>query len=129
MSRDCRVGQVGVQAAAAELLRAGWEVAVPLVDTGHDLIAYEGDTAHIRIQVKSHTGFRKQKLVRVQRIKNSQRMPYEPEMLEAVAVCNVRTLDVKFVPMKSLNGKSCVSFSSPLLVDAEGLRDSMASLD
>ena len=128
MSRDARVGQVGVQAAAAELLRAGWEVAVPLVDTGHDLLAYDSNAYHCRIQVKSYTGKRKQNLVRLQRTKNRTSVPYEPGEFEVVAVCNTDTLQVQFVQMKSLNTKTSISFSSPHLVDAEGLRVSLLSL-
>lgn len=129
MSRDSRAGQIGVQIAAAALLRHGWEVAVPLVDTGHDLIAYEGSEGHMRVQVKSHSGTTKQKLVRLQRTQNNIRTGYPEGMVDAVAVCNIAIGAVAFAPMRSLAGKTCVSFSSPFLVDAKDLRSAMEVID
>lgn len=130
MRDEMWVGQIGVQLAAAELLREGWEVAVPLVDTGHDLVAYEGSDRHIRVQVKSSSGDTKQKVFRVQRQgKGGGKRLYEDDVVDAVAVCNLSIGEVSFVPMKSLNGKSSIAFSSPLLVGVKDLRSAMDGLD
>lgn len=129
MSRACLTGQIGVQLAAAALLQEGWEVAVPLVDMGHDLIAYDGPKGHMRVQVKSHSGSTKQKLVRLQRTQNNMKTVYEDGMVDAVAVCNIAIGDVVFAPMRSLAGKTSVAFSSPLLVAARDLRSAMEELD
>ena len=56
------IGKAGEMLVAAELMRRGVEVAVPVVDIGVDLLAYRLDGAHgvptrlVPIQVKAYSG-------------------------------------------------------------------------
>jgi len=122
-----RIGQVGVYLTVAALLRNGYEVAEPLLDSGHDLVAYEG-RRFWRVQVQSHNGKRKQDIVRLQRRAHN-RGRYCPETADAIAVCDIETGLVRFAPIQAVSGRSSISLSSPLLMPPEVLRDSLEALD
>ena len=122
-----RIGQVGVYMTVATLLRTGYQVAEPLLDTGHDLVAYEG-RKFWRVQVKSHRGKRKHDLVRLQRGKDKSGR-YCMETADAIAVCDIESGLVRFAPIQAVTGRSAISINSPLLVPPEVLRDSLEALD
>jgi len=50
-----RIGAVGVQRVSAKLLEHGFQVSLPVYDSGYDLVSDWGGKLH-RIQVKSTTG-------------------------------------------------------------------------
>ena len=82
------VGEIGVAIAVERLLRAGFLVAVPIVDDGYDLLAFSGRRCW-RLQVKAtgstgKNGYR----VRIGRGK-SKRKRYCPKHVDAIIAVHI----------------------------------------
>lgn len=114
------VGQTGVHMAVVELLKNGYGVATPTVDTGHDLIAYE-DGAYWRIQVKAY-GKRKVNVIHIKRGSKCDKK-YCKDTVDAIALCSLVTGDVKFASVDCVAGKHAVSPESPCFCSAADLRN------
>lgn len=106
----------------AELMRHGFEVAVPVNDTGFDLLAYEG-AQYWRVQVKATST--KNKLVRTRRAKTSdggQRL-YDKTVIDAFAFICLDSGDVQVASVSDLKGKTGITLTSQFLTTTENLRN------
>jgi hypothetical protein len=117
-----QIGQVGVFLVMADLIRHGFEVAVPVNDMGFDLLVSEGSD-YWRLQVKSHNN-PKQNLVRTRRslIRGKQRS-YDKQVIDAFAFICLRTGDVQVASVGALKGKTGISITSEILEPTEALRN------
>lgn len=96
--------------AAEALLRSGFQVMVPLVDTGFDLLATK-DGTNWRIQVKSTSSDGKNRSrVRIRRgAANNQ--TYTSEHCDAVVAVHTTKRLVVCMTLKQLNGRAWINFS------------------
>jgi hypothetical protein len=103
------ISQIGVAMAVERLLRAGFYVAVPIVDDGYDLLACDARRCW-RIQVKaSSSRGRNKSRIRIGRgSAKSQR--YDPRHVDAFVLCNIRTGVVLCVPVAATNGGRWMSW-------------------
>lgn len=115
------VAEIGVAIAVEGLLRAGFLVAVPIVDDGYDLLAFSGRRCW-RIQVKATGARNKNKgRVRIRRGQNK-RSSYCPVHVDAFVAVQVETRVCVCVPVSECRTSHWISFSryadgdfSPLL--------------
>ena len=115
-------GQIGVVLVMADLIRNGFEVAVPIIDTGFDLIAYEG-SQYWRVQVKSHHK-PKQNLVRTRRSATGEgQRIYDKSVIDAFAFVCLESGDVLVASVNDLRGKTGITLTSSFLTNTETLRD------
>lgn len=83
------VGEIGVAIAVERLLRAGFLVAVPIVDDGYDLLAFSGRRCW-RIQVKATAGEgRNSTRVRIGRGRAKTKR-YCPKHVDAIVAVHIR---------------------------------------
>lgn len=97
--------------AVEQLLRAGFHVAVPIVDDGYDLLAFDSRRCW-RIQVKaSASKGRNRSRIRIRR-GCGKRSSYDPRHVDAFILVNVRTTAVLCIPVASTAGRSAICWSS-----------------
>ena len=103
------VCEIGIAIAVERLLRAGFAVAVPLIDDGYDLLAFDA-RRYWRIQVKatSQNG-RGGNRVRIRCGKNK-RGSYCPTHVDAFVGVHVARRKVVCVPSSECGGKSHLYF-------------------
>ena len=103
------VCEIGIAIAVERLLRAGFAVAVPLIDDGYDLLAFDA-RRYWRIQVKatSQEG-REGHRVRIRCGKNK-RGSYCPAHVDAFVGVHVTRRKVVCVPSSDCDGKSHLYF-------------------
>lgn len=103
------ISEIGVAMAVERLLRAGFHVAVPIVDDGYDLLAFDV-RRYWRIQVKASSSRGKnQSRIRIQRGSDKQHV-YDPRHVDAFVLVNTRTNVVMCVPVSETNGRRWVSW-------------------
>lgn len=107
------ISEIGVSMAVERLLRAGFQVAVPIVDDGYDLLAFSG-RRFWRIQVKAtaiSTCKRNRSRIRIGRGKRRTGR-YTAADVDAFVVVNIATNVVMCVPIADAIGKSHLNWSS-----------------
>ena len=103
------IGEIGVAIAVQRLLLAGYSVAVPLVDHGYDLLAFEERGRSWRIQVKATAGTRNRVNIRCGR-KSLKR--YTPNDIDAIVAVHVLRGDALCVPVAGIAGRSNIGFAT-----------------
>lgn len=98
--------------AVERLLRAGFFVAVPIVDAGYDLLAFDSDRFW-RLQVKASASRRSAKCCSRIRITRGRkrRMRYSSDDVHAIVACNLRTNQVLCVPVAATGGRRWLNWS------------------
>ena len=97
--------------AVERLLRAGFHVAVPIVDDGYDLLAFDNRRCW-RIQVKaSSSRGRNKSRIRIRRGSRRQ-AAYDPRHVDAFILVNIRTNAVLCIPVASASGRLYACWSS-----------------
>lgn len=113
-SLDGRViGEIGVAIAVERLLRAGYHVAIPIVDDGYDLIAFD-KRRHWRIQVKasaSRADRRNSHRIRITHGRGM-RSRYSADHVDAFIAVNLRTRAVMCVPVSATEGRCYLNWSA-----------------
>ena len=106
------VAEIGISLAVEGLLRAGFRVAVPIVDEGHDLIAYK-QSRYWRIQVKAtdNRNPRNGCRVPIRRGKN-RRSHYGYDTVDAFIAVHIGTGQLLCVPFERAVGWSALYFRS-----------------
>lgn len=115
------VGEIGVAIAVERLLRAGFLVAVPIVDDGYDLLAFSGRRCW-RIQVKATGGTRENGTrVRIGRGRSKNKR-YCPKHVDAIVAVHIRSRVCVCASVASCGSAAWLNFSqhkdgdfSPLL--------------
>lgn len=105
--------QIGISLAIEALLRVGFNVAVPVVDVGYDLLALGGDGACWRVQVKasrSNSATRARSRIRITRGRHRDKR-YSPQHVDAFLVVNLRTRAVSCVPVAACVGKQYLQWA------------------
>ena len=106
------ISEIGVAVAVERLLRAGFQVAVPIVDQGYDLLAFS-ERRCWRIQVKA-TAARgsgtSRRRIRIGRGADGKKL-YSPDQIDAFIVVNVRTSAVMCVPLSRCIGRRWLNWS------------------
>jgi len=106
------IAEIGVAIAVERLLRAGFGVAVPIVDDGYDLLAFAG-RRYWRIQVKASECRSRRNGSRIRITRGGQRkchQRYCPESVDAFIAVNTRTHDVMCVPVAATNGRAWLTW-------------------
>lgn len=103
------IGEIGVAMAVEQLLRAGYAVAIPIVDEGYDLIAFDG-RRYWRVQVKAtastgKNGYR----VRIGRGRDK-RQAYCPKHIDAFVAVHIKRNLVMCVPAVIAVRRAWISF-------------------
>lgn len=98
------IGEIGVAMAVERLLRAGYLVAIPIVDDGYDLLAFD-DRRCWRLQVKATASDKSDRSrIRITRgIRRASR--YEAGRVDAFILVNVRTNVVACIPVAATKGR------------------------
>jgi hypothetical protein len=101
-----------VAVAVERLLKAGFQVAIPLVDEGYDLLAFS-DRMFWRIQVKATAGRGSKDCRRRIRIGRGAdgRQLYSPDQIDAFIAVNVSTSAVMCVPLSQCAGRRFLNWS------------------
>lgn len=110
---DSRViGEIGVAIAVERLLRAGYHVAIPIVDDGYDLLAFDR-RRYWRIQVKASASSspRERNRIRIQRGRRRS-TDYHPSEVDAFLAVNIRTGVVLCVPVSATKGRRHLNWSA-----------------
>lgn len=97
--------------AVERLLRSGYQVALPIIDDGYDILALDGRRCW-RIQVKataSTTG-RNRSRVRISRGGRKQ-LRYDASQVDAFVIANISTGVLLCVPFRKAAGRSWINFS------------------
>jgi hypothetical protein len=104
------IGEIGVAMAVEQLLRAGYAVAIPIVDEGYDLIAFDG-RRYWRVQVKA-TGSngRNRGSIRLG-CGRDKRGAYCPTQVDAFVAVQIRTKVAMCVPVAAVAGRTSIAFS------------------
>lgn len=97
--------EIGIAMAVERLLRDGFAVAVPLVDDGYDLLAFDQRRCW-RLQVKASAsrGTNRYRIA-IGRGKN-RTLRYSPRHVDAIVCVNVRTREMLCVPVSRVRGRS-----------------------
>lgn len=105
------ISEIGVAMAVERLLRAGFRVAVPIVDEGYDLLAFDS-RRYWRIQVKASQSKGKWSRTRI-RIScgRSRKVRYCPTKVDAFVVVHTEKRIVMCVPVSATNGRRCLPWS------------------
>ncbi len=106
------IAEIGVALAVERLLRAGFGVAVPIVDDGYDLLAFSG-RRYWRIQVKASECRSKRHAsgIRItQSGKYGHRRRYSRREVDAFVAVNTQTKVVMCVPVADANGRPWLSW-------------------
>ena len=108
---DSATGQVGLLMVVEALLRAGFNVAVPVFDVGYDLIAIR-DAKVWRLQVKAtaRSGVAKSNRVRARRGKGK-KSDYTDQHCDALIAVHVVRRRIVCLTLKQLNGRAWISFT------------------
>ena len=102
--------EIGVSVAVEHLLRAGYQVAIPIIDDGYDLLAFDG-RKYWRIQVKATARSGKnQSRIRTSRGRGK-RGRYTADEVDAFVVVHVVTGVVMCVPFRDAKGRAWINFS------------------
>jgi hypothetical protein len=105
------VSEIGVAVAVERLLRAGFYVAVPLVDDGYDLLAFDS-RRYWRIQVKASSSRGKNRSrIRIAR-GYTKSAHYDPKHVDAFILVNIRTNVVLCVPVAATGKRRFVCWST-----------------
>jgi hypothetical protein len=108
--QELAVGQVGLLMVAQALLRCGFQVAVPVVDTGYDLLALKKGRVW-RLQVKS-TARKSGGGGRVRARRGARNhLSYTAEHCDAIVAVHVAKGLIKCMTLKQLNGRTWMNFS------------------
>lgn len=103
--------EIGVAMAVERLLRNGYSVAIPIVDDGYDLLAFDG-RRHWRIQVKATAACgQNRSRIRIGRGRKKTAF-YCPKHVDAFIAVNIRTQIVMCVPVAKAVGRSWLNFSA-----------------
>jgi hypothetical protein len=110
-SRDGRfVCEIGVSMAVERLLRSGYQVAMPIIDDGYDLLAIDGRRIW-RIQVKAtSTSGPNRRRIRIRRGRYHAGH-YGPEHIDAFIAVHTETGEVMCVPVQEVQGRSWINFT------------------
>ena len=103
--------EIGMSMAVERLLRSGYQVAMPIIDDGYDLLATLGRRCW-RLQVKATactTGKNKTR-VRIMR-GNGKRLRYSPGQVDAFVIANISTGIVLCVPFAKVATRSWINYS------------------
>ena len=115
-------GQIGVLTVAADLMRHGFEVSVPVTDMGFDLLSSDG-SKYWRLQVKSY--FEPQRnLVRTRRTTTKgTKATYDKSVIDAFAFICLKTGDVQVASIGDLEGRTGITTTSEFLYPTQQLRN------
>lgn len=106
------IAEIGVALAVERLLRAGFDVAVPLVDDGYDLLAFSG-RRYWRIQVKASESRSRNNRSRIRITRGSRKGPhqrYSHRSVDAFIAVNTRTNVVMCVPVAATKGRAWLTW-------------------
>lgn len=105
------ISQIGLAMAVDRLLRAGFHVAVPIVDDGYDLLAFD-KRRYWRIQVKASQTQRGRNSLRIRfSCGRSRKQTYSPIHVDAfIAVHTLRNI-VACVPVAATVGRPWLNWS------------------
>lgn len=103
------IAEIGVAMAVERLLRAGFHVAIPIVDDGYDLLAFDA-RRYWRIQVKATAAQGKWSRTRV-RIISADYGRYNPKHVDAFIAVNTTKHIVMCVPVSATNGRRWLNWS------------------
>lgn len=102
--------EIGIAMAVESLLRAGFAVAVPLVDDGYDLIAFS-NRRYWRLQVKASAA-RGKNGSRIRIVRGRRKVErYCSRHVDAFVCVNTRTRAVLCVPVASTDSRAWVNWS------------------
>jgi hypothetical protein len=106
---DRAIGQIGLLMAAQELMKAGYQVAVPLVDVGYDLVAMK-DCRLWRIQVKAtaRTGSKSNRVKARRGVSKTD--SYTAEHCDAIVAVHIRRNAIVCMTLEQLKGRVWISF-------------------
>lgn len=106
------IGEIGVAIAVERLLRAGFHVAIPIVDDGYDLLAFDG-RQHWRLQVKASASRQSRHNARRIRIMHGRKSTayYHEDHVDAFVAVNLRTNAVMWVPVSATKGRRYLNWS------------------
>lgn len=105
------IGEIGVAMAVEHLLRAGFSVAIPVVDEGYDLLAFCGRRCW-RIQVKAtNVSTDKGDRVRLSKGRNK-RLRYTSSEVDAIVAVHVGKRSAICVPFRQCRHRSWMYFQS-----------------
>jgi hypothetical protein len=106
------ISEIGVAMAVERLLRAGFHVAVPLVDDGYDLLAFDA-RRYWRLQVKASSSRKQSSNHRRIRITQGRRRRarYQAKHVDAFIACNLRTNVVMCIPVSATAGRAWLNWS------------------
>lgn len=104
------VGEIGVAMAVERLLRDGYSVAIPIVDEGYDLLAFDR-RRYWRVQVKATRSEGKNRTrIRIGRGRNK-RASYCPKHVDAFVVIHIGTNVAMCLPVAEAEGRAWLNFS------------------
>lgn len=95
------IGEIGMAMAVEQLLRAGFHVAMPVIDDGYDILAFDG-RRHWRIQVKA-TASTARNRVRITRGGDKLKR-YSAKHVDAFVAVHIGTGTVLCVPVSEARG-------------------------
>lgn len=98
--------------AVEQLLRSGFQVALPIIDEGYDILALDGRKCW-RIQVKAtaRTAGKNCSRVRIMRGHNKQ-LRYEASQVDAFVIANITSGVLMCVPFSKAAGRSWINLSA-----------------
>jgi|694.fasta_scaffold30152_9 hypothetical protein len=105
------VCEIGMSMAVERLLRSGYQVALPIIDDGYDILALDGRRCW-RLQVKAtaRTAGKNKTRVRISRGGRKQ-LRYDASQVDAFVIANISTGMLLCVPFGKASGKSWINFS------------------
>lgn len=97
--------------AVERLLRSGYQVALPIIDDGYDILALDGRRCW-RIQVKAtaRTAGKNKSRVRISRGGRKQ-LRYDATQVDAFVIANISTGVLLCVPFHQVAGRSWINYS------------------
>lgn len=105
------IGEIGVAMAVERLLRAGFYVAVPIVDDGYDLLAFDS-RRYWRIQVKASASSSRWARTRIRIARGQNRdIRYSPKHVDAFIAVNTTKHIVMCVPVYATKGRRWLNWS------------------
>ena len=104
------ISEIGVSVAVERLLRDGYQVALPIIDDGYDLLAFCG-RRYWRIQVKATACDTKNRYrIRIGRGANKKTF-YTPDQVDAFILVHTTTGVAMCVPYAFAKGRQWINFS------------------
>jgi hypothetical protein len=103
--------EIGMSLAVAQLLRSGYQVALPIIDDGYDILALDGRRCW-RIQVKAtaRTSGKNRSRVRISRGGRKQ-LRYDATQVDAFVITNISTGLLLCVPFAKAAGRSWINLA------------------